>query len=385
MWLATNLHHSLSIGKKLETFVGDSPSSQNLIFPEIYLEDGDKQKRINNINQTMRNYLDNNMFDEIESLLLVDRVQSDGKHRLGLIISVDLEAYDYTPHNTALVKATERTIIDRLPPRIEIRKDACLEIPHIMMLMDDVDNNILPTLYDQKDSFEQVYDFELNMGGGRISAYKVPNGQGVLEAIESLAYPEVTKKKYGNVAPILFAVGDGNHSLATAKECWNNIKVSLTEKERKNHKARFALCELCNLHDSALEFQPIHRVIKNADKHFIEFMQREVGGESCTKMVFEGVEYQLDISASASDAIADLQKAIDDYTKENKQIVIDYIHGDDYLLEVAKDCGGVALFMPTLSKTSLFDYCARRGVLPRKSFSMGHAEDKRYYLESKEI
>lgn len=371
--------------ENLKDYVGDSPSTLSLIYPEIYLEEANKKERIANINNTMRKYINDGLFDEFESLIMVDRVQNDGKHRVGLILSIDLEAYEYTQVNNALIKATEKTIVDRLPPRIEIRKDACLETPHIMMLMDDTDDTILSELYAQKDSFEIAYHTQLNMNGGEITAYFVPDGDKILRKIEELASPEITKSKYGNVSPILFAVGDGNHSLATAKECWNDIKNTLNETQRKTHPARFALCELMNLHSSALEFQPIHRVIKNADKHFIEFVKREVGGDTTTKMIYQGEEFMVNISSSASDAIADLQKAIDDYCRENKHIVIDYIHGDDYLLEVAQECDGVAVFMPNLAKQSLFDYCARRGVLPRKSFSMGHAEDKRYYLECKLI
>ncbi len=374
--------------EEVERFVGDSPSTLNLIYPEVYLEREDKEKRIAAINANMSKYLKKCMFEEFEGFILVDRTMNDSRHRLGLMISVDLEDYEYTQKNDALIKATEKTVVDRLPPRIEIRKGACLELPHIMMLMDDRTQRIIEKLYESRDFLEKAYDFELNMNGGRVQGYKVTNCNQILEDIASLLDEDTLIEKYGSSKPILFAVGDGNHSLATAKECWKNIKKTLTPKQRENHPARYALCELVNLHDKSLDFEPIHRVVFGAGKEFIDFMHDRLAaldGKQQVKVVFEQTIYYWNVSDNPSDAIADIQSLMDEYALTHKDMVIDYIHGDEHLLKVADDNHGIAVFMPKLEKDGLFDYVVRRGALPRKSFSMGHAEDKRYYLECRKI
>ena len=363
---------------ELETLVGEKYSTLKMIFPEVYLEKEDKKQRTSNINNTMDKYLKEDIFKEVNDFVLVDRTQNDGMHRIGLMLSVDLEDYDYTPKNNALIKATEKTVVERLPARIEVREHASLEIPHIMLLMDDVNNVILKKLMDKKEKLEKLYDFDLNMNGGHLVGYRVDNSNEVLDELMSLLDNQKENK-------LLFVVGDGNHSLATAKECWNRVKATLSEEERQNHPARYALCELVNLRDQSLIFQPIHRVMFNCGKEFIEYMQNNITGEEKTKMVYEGETYELNISTSPSDAIADIQGTIDKYMKSHSDVNIDYVHNDDYTLKVAKENHGVAIFMPTISKDSLFDYVSRRGVLPRKSFSMGHAEDKRYYMEAKKI
>ncbi len=363
--------------ENLSQYVASDISALHLIFPEVYLQDDDKDERTEKINGAMASYLSADIFREVNNLILVDRTLNNGQHRLGLMLAVDLEKYDYTPYNDAPIKATEKTIIDRLPPRIEIRKNASLELPHIMLLMDDIKNSILPNLYNQRQNMDVLYDFDLNMNGGHIVGYKIENGNEVLQQIDQLT-------QQGSPKGISFVVGDGNHSLATAKECWNIIKEQISPQERETHSARFALCELVNLWDSSLVFQPIHRVVKNADMSFVQYMQKAVSGPCATTIIYQENQYNMNIPMSPSDAIADIQNAIDQYAQHN-HIIIDYIHGDNYLREVAQSQQGVGIFMPTLSKDTLFEYCARRGVLPRKSFSMGFAEDKRYYLEAKRI
>ncbi|MDE6372368.1 MAG: DUF1015 domain-containing protein [Clostridia bacterium] len=374
--------------EQLDKFVGDAPSTLRLIFPEVYLEGADKQERIKAINANMKKYLQDNVFDEFEGFGLVERITSDGQKRLGLVIAVDLEDYEYTPQNDALIKATEKTVVERLPARIEVRKGACLESPHIMMLMDDRKDRIIENLYARKEQLELAYDFALNMGGGSIKGYKIKDCKGIIDALNNLLDKDTLKEKYGSDRAILFAVGDGNHSLATAKECWNNIKKTLSGDEIDRHPARYALCELVNLHDESLEFQPIHRAVFGAGEDFVEYMKSRLaksGGESQVKVVYGGKTYYWKVSSNASDAIADIQQLMDEYNKSHQDMVIDYIHGDEHLLNVAKEKNAVAVFMPCLEKNGLFDYVVRRGVLPRKSFSMGHAEDKRYYLECRVI
>lgn len=369
----------------LDNLVGDNKSCLRMVFPEAYLEDDDKEERTSIINSTMQQYLSQGVFEEMDGFVLVDRVQSDGKHRIGLMLSIDLEDYDYTPNNNARIKATEKTVVERLPARIAVRQNACIEIPHIMLLMDDREKNVLGKLYQNRDQMQKLYDFDLNMKGGRLTGYKVNDSEKVLEEIMSLLDRQVLLDKYQSDRELLFVVGDGNHSLATAKECWNNIKQNLSKQEIESHPARYALCELVSLQDSALEFQPIHRVLFGSGEPMIEYLQSSLKGDASTKMVYGGKEYILNISQSPSDAIADIQNAIDTYMSSHQEVSIDYVHGDEYTLNVAKQNNAIALFMPTISKDSLFGYVARRGVLPRKSFSMGHAEDKRYYMEAKKI
>lgn len=372
---------------KLDKFVGDAPSTLRMIYPEVYLEEKNKQERIAAINANMRKYLQEGLFEEFEGFILVERDTPDGQKRLGLVIAVDLEDYEYTPQNDALIKATEKTVVERLPARIEVRKSACLESPHIMLLMDDR-SGIIESLYAKREQSELAYDFSLNMGGGSIKGYKIKDCKSVIDALRGLLDKDTLEEKYGGDKPILFAVGDGNHSLATAKECWNNIKKTLSKDELDTHPARYALCELVNLHDKSLRFRPIHRAVFGVGEEFVEYMANclaELGGESKVKVVYAGKTYYWQVSENASDAIADVQQLMDEYNKSHKDMIIDYIHGDEHLLGVAKEKNAVAVFMPCLEKNGLFRYVVKRGVLPRKSFSMGHAEDKRYYLECRAI
>ena len=374
----------------VEQAVGNSASTLKIIYPEVYLENNDKQERIQSINSTMKAYLDGGVFEEFEGFILVERTLPDGQKRLGLVLAVDLEDYEYTPENDALIKATEKTVVERLPARIEVRKGACLESPHIMMLMDDRKSKIIENLYKGADQLQVAYDFTLNMGGGNIKGYKIGRSlcEKIISQIDGLLSAQELIEKYGSAKPILFAVGEGNHALAPAKECWNNIKRTLSEEEKECHPARYALCELVNLHDSSLQFQPIHRAVFGVGDEFLQYMQSSLaslGGSSTIKVIFKGREYSWQVSDNASDAIADIQRFMDEYNGKCKSMVIDYIHGDKHLEEVARSKDAVAVFMPCLENDGLFDYVARRGVLPRKSFSMGHAEDKRYYLECRSL
>lgn len=368
----------------LKNYVQDAPSTLDLILPEVYLTD-DNSSYVDKINAKMQEYLDSDFFDEIESLILVKRKLNNGSVRLGLMIAVDLEAYEYTMQNDALIKATEKTVEQRLPIRIEIRQNACLELPHIMLLIDDDKGEIIESLYRDSDEFEKVYDFDLNMRGGHITGYKVPNGEEVIEKIKKFLLVEHFIAKYNREKGILFAVGDGNHSLATAKECWNNIKKNLTIEERENHPSRYALVELVNLHDESLVFEPIHRLLIGAKEDFIDGMLNKFEGEARVHISYHGSNYVVPVSINPSDAIKDIQDYIDEYMKNHCEVVEDYIHGDENLANLVERFDAVGIYMPTISKDGFFDYVVRRGVLPRKSFSMGEANDKRYYLEAKSL
>lgn len=368
----------------LTEIVGDSPSVLNLILPEAYLNLNQDEK-IENINSTMKQYVNDNIFDTVNSFVFVKRTLNDGKVRLGLMVEVDLEQYEYTDCNNAYIKATEKTVTERLPARINIRKNACLELPHVMMLLDDKDGKIIECLYKDIDKMELLYDFDLNMNGGHISGYKVIDNEKLLEKLNKLTDRNLIKNKYNFDGNIAFVVGDGNHSLATAKECWNLLKQNLSEEEKLTHKTRYALVELVNIYDKSLEFEPIHRLLVGADIDFIKSMSETLTqGDSKVKVIYKNKEYFISVSSNPSDAIKDIQDFIDNY-KANKNIIEDYIHGDDALLELAEKHNAVGIFMPAISKDGLFDYCLRRGALPRKSFSIGNAEDKRYYFEAKKI
>lgn len=357
---------------QLEKLVGDNYSSLKITFPEIYLKK-DNQKRIDEINLNMKKYISENLYDEIDGFILVERQLNNKKIRLGLMACIDLDDYSYLPSNDKKIKATEKTVVERLPIRVEIRKKATLELPHIMLLMNDKNQMILDKLYKDKDKYKLLYDFDLNMNGGHIKGYLIDDKNKVLKEFKKLE--EANSK-------MVFAVGDGNHSLAAAKECWELKKENGA---KDDDPAKYALCEIVSIYDNSLEFEPIHRLIKNTDEIFIkklkEFLPK---GNKKLELLFCDKKYII-FTRDGADAIKDIQDFIDEYIKENSGIEIDYIHNDKALEELSIREKCVGIFMPTIKKEELFDYAIRRGVLPRKAFSMGIAEDKRYYLEARKI
>ncbi|MDR2723364.1 MAG: DUF1015 domain-containing protein [Cellulomonadaceae bacterium] len=343
----------------LAEFVGDAPSTLKLILPEAFLEDRLASAPAE-IRARQEKYLADGIFRQVDGYILVERTlpSHDGEPgavRLGLIADIALDAYDYTDHNTAPIKATERTVPDRLPPRRAIREAAPLEAPHVMVVCDDAGRSVIEGVYARRDTFEKVYDFDLNMGGGHLRGWLVP---------DDLTDDLLALERDG----LLFVIGDGNHSLAAAKLSGDS----------------HALVELVNIHDDSLQFEPIHRVVFGSDAALAEVAQALqaglAGSASCT--VYRGGHtVSLAVPDNPADAIADIQQILDDYCAAHPDVTIDYIHGDAHTRSVADKSGGLAIFMPTLHKDGLFTYAARRGVLPRKAFSMGHAEDKRYYYE----
>lgn len=362
--------------------VKDSKSTLNLIFPEAYLKNNNKKEVINSINSAMYDYLNSDTFYSVNNFIFVDREIYRGIHRYGLMVAIDLEAYDYAPKSPLAIKATERVVPERLPVRIEIRKDAPIELPHIILLMDDVKNKIFNSIKSDTNNLKKLYDFDLMKNGGNIKGFEVLNSQKIKEELLALCSKDNMKNRYNvDEGEILFVVGDGNHSLATAKECWNNIKKNLTNKERENHPARFALCELQNLHDEAILFEPIHRVMFNTDEDFIDYLKANMQGEGKLDVFYNDKTYVLDVDKDPTKAIAQIQSTIDSYLSIHKEVEIDYIHGDEYTKDIAIKNNAVAIFMPKINKESLFDYVLKNGVMPRKSFSIGDAENKRYYFE----
>lgn len=369
--------------QSVEEITKNAVSTYHIVYPEIYIGQNE-QERIESINSTMEYYLKKKVFRTIDkSFILTERTTREGV-RAGLIIGIDLEDYEFEPDNDALIKATEATVKERIPVRVNIRKNAPLELPHIMLLMDDRTCSVIEPLFENRKKLKKLYDFNLMKDGGNIKGYRVKKTNEIIDKIYSLLDGNVLYEKYKSDKKFLFAVGDGNHSLATAKACWENIKKELSEDEKANHPARFALVELVNLHCDALKFSPIHRVVTGAGEDFMEGLMK-FEGSAKGEVLYHGVRMRFKVPESPSEAIKVIQEYIDTYLEKHQNAKVDYIHGDEYLKEVALKSGGIGIYMPTLPKDELFDYILKYGILPRKSFSMGEAEDKRYYLESRVI
>lgn len=366
----------------LADFVGDAPSTLKLVFPEVYLEDDDKKERIDAINRTMQNYIDNGVFKTLkDSFVLVKRTTASGVSRLGVVLAVDLEDYCFTHPSTAAIKSTEGVVLDRIPPRLKIRENAPVELPHIMLLIDDRKKSVIEKLWAERDENEKLYDFDLNMGGGHLLGYRV-DAKKVIDVFA--CYERSVQNLYGNATnEFIFAVGDGNHSLATAQAHWNKVKEGLTDAQKETHPARFALCEVENLHDDGIVFEPIHRFVFGAGKDFEDFMKSKLCGEESASAFGSLGEFTLDVDANGAKAIKDIQDAIDEYLGSHKGCSVDYIHGIEHLRAVAAENEGVAIVMPKIKKEELFGYVLKNGTLCRKAFSMGEAEEKRYYFEAK--
>ncbi len=388
--------------EKVADLTKGNPSTYNIIFPEVYLEDGDGDTRINTINNNMDNYIQSGTLKELEDcFILVDRKTTHAQSRKGLMVALDLECYDYTKGSCTLIRATEGTVIDRLPPRIKIRQNAPIELPHIMVLIDDPDRKVIEPLAQKADKLEKLYDFELMMDGGHIKGYRVSD-QGdlssVAEALSQLAELDSFRKKYdleNQKDVLLFAVGDGNHSLASAKGHWENVKSCLSYEEQQNHPARYALVELVNVHDEGLVFEPIHRVLFNVDaknllNEFSAYCKNNSGGRNSQPHTFlyitsEGSgEIAVDNPVSNLE-VGTLQSFLDFYMKEHPHVKIDYIHGEDVVTKLGSQPGNMGIYLPSMNKTDLFKTVILDGALPRKTFSMGEAEEKRFYLECRKI
>ena len=382
----------------VEDTVGNAPSTLRLILPEAKLNDPDVEQSIADINSTMEQYLESGVFQTLsDSLLYMERTQSDGKIRHGLIGMIDLEQYDFTPGSGALIRATEGTVLSRIPPRVRVREHAPIELPHVMLLIDDPDRTVIAPLTAASDEREKVYDFELQQGGGHLRGWKLTDIQmnGVAAALEGLCTDAEMQKKYGlsGAAPLLFAVGDGNHSLATAKQCYENLKKVIPESQWGTLPARYALVEVVNNHDHALQFEPIHRVlfgvqpdqVLEAFKSFYpEAYEGRGEGHVIAYTCAEHTGFLTVPNPKVQLAVGTLQTFLDAYVQEYGGEV-DYIHGDDVTDELGGKAGNIGFKLPAMGKEQLFKTVMTDGVLPRKTFSMGHAQDKRYYVEARRI
>ena len=360
--------------------VGSNPSTLNLTLPEIYLEESDVEERIKKINQNMEELVNMDFFNEYsDSMIYLERTQEDGKVREGLMGIVDLEDYSYEKGSQTLIRATEKTVIERIPPRVKVRENALLELPHIMILIDDEKKNIIESLKNKVTESDIVYDFDLMKNGGHIKGYLLNNEtmDEVDERLKCLADKDYFENKYGvkDKGILLFAMGDGNHSLATAKACYENLKKEIGKKALSS-KSRYALVELVNLHSDALEFEAINRVIFNTDKDKLlnslkEYytINKEGNGQEF-RVVTDSIDEAWYIENPKSNiAVGSIQMFLDDYLKDNVG-KIDYIHGEDVTKSLASKDNNVGFIFDAMAKEDLFKTVILDGALPRKTFSM---------------
>ena len=378
--------------------VGDAPSTLKLILPESQLEDGHFEEHVADINRTMDAYLDQGLFRPLpNALIYVERWLDNKKLRRGLVGVVDLECYDYNAGSSSLIRATEGTVITRLPPRVAVRRNASLELPHIMVLVDDPDKQLIEHLTYETDRMEEVYDFDLMERGGHITGYLVPEDlqADVCEILNTLARPHDFARKYDAKGKpvLLFAIGDGNHSLAAAKAAYEEKKQHTPQEQWADLPARYALVELVNLHDESLEFEPIHRVCfdVDADELMKDFLAAYPGahygdgdGHTIT-YVFDTEVGKITVpKPTAQLPVGTLQEFLDQWMQTHSGR-IDYVHGDDVTWELGRKPGNIGFLLPAMGKDELFKTVIFDGALPRKTFSMGEAHDKRFYLEARKI
>ena len=366
--------------EKAAALVGEKPSALHIVFPEVYLEDG--FDRIESIQQHIAAYLREGILTEQvhQGYVLVERLTQSGA-RIGLVGMVDLDCYDYTPESKALIRATEGTVTSRIPPRVRIREGAQVESPHVMLLCDDRQQELIEPLYAMREQLPQLYDLELMLGGGHLRGYAVTGA--LAEKVTGII------KQQQSRSDLYLAVGDGNHSLATAKTCWERLKPKLSPAQRENHPARYALAELVNLHCPALNFEPIHRVLFQVDAgDLISAFAAAVPCEAGEDIVFlhDGQRRGLKLTARGDRLPVDvLQEFLDRYLAEHPRTGIDYVHGTAALEELSARPGNCGIALQAMDKNALFPAIIAGGVLPRKTFSMGEAEEKRYYMECRKI
>ena len=384
--------------QRVEERVGRAPSSLRLILTESSLDGPHVETDIMDVNNTMSRYLREGRFVQLEqSMIYVERTLHNGRVRRGLVGMVDLEQYDYEPGSRAPVRATEGVILSRIPPRVAVRKNAPIELPHTMLLCDDPGRTVIEPLTAQKDQMEPLYDFPLMEEGGRLAGWRLGPAQldQAAQAMSRLADPDSFRTRYHTDAPVmLFAVGDGNHSLATAKECYERQKRLTSPDRWASLPARFALCELVNLHDDSLEFEPIHRVVFHTDSqalltalihHCPGASRGATGRGQVLHYVCGAGEGDITIPNPPFQLPAEtLQLFLDEYLAGHAGRV-DYIHGETVARQFAARSGNIAFLLPTMDKAELFPTVIRDGALPRKTFSMGQPNDKRFYLEARKI
>lgn len=402
---------------EVEATVGDAPSTLRITLPEVYLEDADVETRIRSIKDTMAQYMDAGLFEPFEGIALVERTV-DGKTRHGIMLALDLEHYDYSKGSTSLIRATEGTILERIPPRVRIRSGAPLELPHILVLIDDPTGSVIEPLVAERDRLRPLYDFELMLGSGHLTGYGVDDAarqEQVLAALARLGEAGAFAAKYGlpdGTPPLVYAMGDGNHSLATAKAIWEQIKADAggVEALSADHPARYALVEIENIHDEGLAFEPIFRVLFDVKEDLRAALDRfypdryrlvkvaswdamktlvdedKPGGPQAVGVTGPEGCYVLYVSEPPSNLpVGTLQAFLDAWNKAGGFAKIDYVHGEDVVERLGSQPGNLGFYLPAIDKFSFFKTVILDGALPRKTFSMGEAREKRFYMEARRI
>lgn len=380
----------------VERTVGDAPSTLRMILPEAHLQDADVEVQIQAVDHTMERYLEEGIFQVLDdALIYVERTQADGRVRRGLIGAVDLEQYDFTPGANARIRSSERTIPDRLPPRVHVRRNAAVELPHLELLLDDPEKTVLEPLASQRGQMRLLYAFPLQQGGGYLRGWQLSQGQmtSVANALEALNCPQQKRKRYGVETEMLFAVGDGNHSLAAAKLCYEEQKRQTPQKQWASLRSRYALVEVLNLYDQALSFDAIHRVLFGVDPqevleafyHFYPNFPQEHKRIHEIFYMAAGKQGILRVTNPQDQLEAGtLQRFLEVYLRDHPGRV-DYVHGDAIARALGAQPGNLAFCLPVMHKEQLFPTVLMDGVMPQKSFSMGNAVDKRYYMEARKI
>lgn len=396
--------------EQARAYIQDAPTTLDLFLPEAFLGKEGEAERIADIRANMRDYVARGILEEKPQGFVLVKRSVAGNTRWGLVLALDLECYDYNKGATTLIRATEGTIVDRIPPRLRIREGAPLELPHILVLIDDPDRTVIEPLQQATASMEELYDCDLMLDGGHITGWLVDEPQkvqSVLDAMTALTDADAFRAKYGDHAPLLFAMGDGNHSFATAKANWEKIKATLDEAEKQDHPARYALVEIENVHDEGILFEPIHRVVfgmggkdaiekiqskldaqnGRAAVEYAETMPKASGGAVHTiPFVTGALRGAFVVEAPTQQlAVGTLQNAIDAVLKETEGTEVDYIHGAEVVDALAAKGDAIGFLLPAMEKSELFPTVVYDGALPRKTFSMGEANEKRYYLECRSI
>lgn len=396
--------------QKAQEIIGNSPSTFWMILPEAFLGTDQEDVHQSNINSHMSDYVNDKILQPVNGLIYIERTLGN-KKRKGLITALDLEEYSFKKGTKSMIRASEGTIIDRLPPRIKIRKKALLEMPHILVLIDDPQMSVIEPLAAEKSSLSRLYDFDLMQDGGHLEGYLVSDKaieENIVKSLEKLIDPDAFIKKYAlekDETPFLFAVGDGNHSLATAKSVWDEMKADLPE----DHPARYALVEIVNIHDEGILFEPIHRLLKeikvdpsDAMKKFFKdqlSIEKTADFPSMKEKVVAQKEGEQKfgyfdqrgfwlVGIQQPDhtlTVGNVQNFIDQYLVNKGAAEVDYVHGDDAILDLGIHQGNAGFYLPVMKKSQLFETVIKDGELPRKTFSMGEANEKRFYLECRKI
>ncbi|KAA6400630.1 MAG: putative Bifunctional protein FolD [Streblomastix strix] len=405
--------------------VGDKPSMLRLTLPELYLNCPEEEKMIGDIVAAMKDYTDKQIFEEIEACVYVERKTRKTPCRRGIVLALDLEAYNYDiKAKPSPIRPTEMTVVERIPPRLRVRSQALIESPHILILIDDPERKIIEPLTEEKGSLKKLYDQELMLGAGHITGYEVPSArlEPIVKELERLADPAKFEAKYGvkkGTPVLLFAVGDGNHSLATAKKSWEDIKSKVNKKQLPDlvasHPARYCMVELENIYDEGIEFEPIHRVLFGVKQPLLASLEKEIGKkkviveqefkdiaelhEAVEKPstlkdthhfgLIEGGKFLLVAIPSGKHTlpVGAVTEALDSSSVKKQFAKIDYIHGDDVVMKLvsSNEKENVGIVLPLMQKTQLFPTVIKNNRLPRKTFSMGEADEKRFYFECRKI